>query len=157
MATQYSTVATGGTFDLLHKGHLELLRKAFSVSSFVIIGLSSDYFAAKRGKIPFHNYIQRFENLSSLIQKHFPNSSFEIIQLCDDFGPAVFQDKVKALIVSDETCNQGTVLNDRRESLNLSPVDIVTIPMILAQDGIRISSTRLQNSEIDFDGNKLLT
>ena len=66
--TRYDTAATGGTFDLLHRGHLELLKRAFSVSSLVIIGLTSDHFAARQGKTTFHNYIQRFENLSSLIR-----------------------------------------------------------------------------------------
>ncbi len=151
--TRYDTVAMGGTFDLLHRGHLELLRKAFSISSFVIIGLTSDYFAAKRGKITFHNYIQRFENLTSLIYKNFPNSSFEISQLDDDFGPAVLENRVQALVVSNETKEQGARLNKIRKDCNLCPVDVVLVPMVMAQDGKPISSTRLKASEIDFDGN----
>ena len=151
--TVYDTVAMGGTFDLLHKGHLELLRNAFCSSSFVIIGLTSDYFAATLGKTTFHNYIQRFENLTSLIHKHFPDSSFQINQLDDDFGPAALDDRIQALIVSDETRDQGSKLNDIRKSRNLCPVDIIIVPMVVAEDGKRISSTRLKNSEIDFDGN----
>ena len=150
---QFQTVATGGTFDLLHKGHLELLRKAFSVSSFVIIGLTSDDFAAKRGKTTFHNYIQRFQNLSDLIQENFPDAQYQISQLDNDFGPAVLEERVQALVASEETSNQGQVLNDMRKERNLEPVEVVVVPMVLAQDGQRISSTRLKNSEIDFDGN----
>ena len=151
--TTYGTVATGGTFDLLHKGHLELLKKSFSVSSFVIIGLTSDNFAAKRGKTTFNNYIQRFHNLTNLISEHFPNSEFRISQLDNDFGPAVLESSVEALVVSEETSKQGEVLNNLRKQRNLPPVNIVVIPMILAKDGKRISSTRIKNSEIDFDGN----
>ena len=149
----YDTVAMGGIFDLLHKGHLELLRQAFSISSFVIIGLTSDDFAAKRGKTTFNNYIQRFQNLTSLINDNFPESKFQISQLDNEFGPAVLEARVKALVVSEETENQGNVLNDLRSRCNLPNVDVVVVPMILAKDGKRISSTRLKNSEIDFDGN----
>ena len=151
--TNYGTVATGGTFDLLHQGHLELLKKSFSVSSFVIIGLTSDDFAAKRGKTTFNNYIQRFHNLTNLIRAYFPNSEFQISQLDNDFGPAVLESGVEALVVSEETSKQGKVLNDLRKKRNLPPVDVVVIPMTLAKDGKRISSTRIKNSEIDFDGN----
>ena len=36
-----------------------------------------------------------------------------------------------------------------------SPVQVVTVPMFLAKDGTRISTTRIKNSEIDIDGNLL--
>jgi pantetheine-phosphate adenylyltransferase len=60
---------------------------------------------------------------------------------------------VQALVVSDETGNQGDVLNQLRKEKNLSPVKIVIVPMVLAHDGNRISTTRIKNSEIDIDGN----
>jgi len=47
----FDLVAMGGTFDVVHSGHIALLDKAFSISSKVIIGLSSDQLAKKRGKI----------------------------------------------------------------------------------------------------------
>ena len=50
---KYDLVALGGTFEIIHKGHLELLRKAFSISSNVIIGLTSDDFAEKKRKKDF--------------------------------------------------------------------------------------------------------
>ena len=46
----FDLVAMGGTFDVIHSGHMELLGKSFSISSKVIIGLSSDQLAEKRGK-----------------------------------------------------------------------------------------------------------
>jgi len=151
--TQFQTVATGGTFDLLHRGHLELLRRAFSVSSFVIIGLTSDDLAARRGKTTFHNYIQRFQNLSDLIRENFPGGEFQIRHLDDEFGPAVLEKGVQALVASEETRAQGLVLNGMRRERGLPPVEVVVVPMVMARDGKRISSTRLRDSEIDFDGN----
>ena len=151
--SQYSLVAMGGTFDIIHEGHLALLSRAFEISDKVIIGLTSDELAAKKGKTPNNDYKKRFENLTSSISKEFQNHSFQISKLDDDFGPAVLEKGVEALVVSGETSNQGNVLNGLREKKKLPPVQIITVSMILAKDGERISTTRIKNSEIDTEGN----
>ncbi len=153
--SKYSLVAMGGTFDIIHKGHLTLLSNAFDISDKVIIGITSDELAAKRGKVPTNNYDNRFENLISIISKEFPNTFSEISKLDNDFGPAVLEKKVEALVVSDETSNQGIILNELRAKKNLPPIEIIVVPMFLAKDGTRISTTRIKNSEIDVDGNLL--
>ena len=153
--SKFSLIAMGGTFDIIHRGHLTLLENAFEISDKVIIGLTSDEFVQKKGKIPIHKYDERLKNLISVIFHKFPNTNFEISQLNNDFGPAVLEKDVQALIVSDETSDQGNVLNKLRTERNLPLVEIVVVPMFLAKDGVRISSTRIKNSEIDSDGNLL--
>ncbi len=153
--SKFSLIAMGGTFDIIHHGHITLLSTAFDISEKVIIGLTSDEFVQKKGKNPIHKYDERLKNLTSIIFKKFPNSYFEISQLNNDFGPAVFEKEVQALVVSDETKNQGNLLNKLRSERNLSPVEIIVVPMTLAKDGKRISTTRIKNSEIDSDGNLL--
>ena len=151
--SKFDLVAMGGTFDIIHKGHLRLLSEAFSISSKVIIGLTSDELAEKRGKKTLNNYEKRFETLMNTIKTNFPNRAFQISKLDNDFGPAVLEENVQALVVSDETGNQGEILNQLRAEKNLSPVKIVIVPMTLAQDGNRISTTRIKNLEIDVEGN----
>jgi Predicted nucleotidyltransferase len=51
--------------------------------------------------------------------------------------------------------NQGVILNQLRAERKLPPVQIITVPMFLAKDGTRISTSRIKNSEIDIDGNVL--
>ena len=150
---KFDQIATGGTFDIIHKGHLELLKKAFEISSNVIIGLTSDEFAEKKGKKTVNDYSSRLATLISVIEQKFPNSSFRISKLENDFGPAVLEEGVQALIVSEEKSFQGKVLNKLRVEKNLSEVEIVVVPMALAKDGKRISTTRIRNSEIDHEGN----
>ena len=150
---KYDIVAMGGTFDIIHDGHMKLLNKAFSISNKAIIGLTSDELAAKKGKNLLKNYHQRFESLKSLIEENCPNSSYDISKLENDFGPAVIEGSVQALIVSEETRNQGQLLNELRSKRNLPPVEIVVVPMVLAKDGGVISTTRIRNSEINGSGN----
>jgi len=151
--TKFHLVALGGTFDILHKGHFVLLQKGFSISSKVIIGLTSDELATKKGKNLLHDYFERYHTLESIIKKNFPNSQFEISKLDNDFGPAVLEKEVEALVVSEETIKKGQILNKLRHERQLPPLEIVSVPMVLATDGKRISTSRIKNSEIDAEGN----
>ncbi|WP_157927636.1 phosphopantetheine adenylyltransferase [Candidatus Nitrosotalea okcheonensis] len=153
--TRFKLVALGGTFDIIHRGHIELLRNGFSISSKVIIGLTSDELARKKGKIPINDYPRRYKTLEDVIKKNFPNSKYVISKLDNDFGPAVLEQEVEALIVSEETSSKGKDLNKLRTERNSPPVVVIVVPMALAKDGTRISTTRIKNSEIDADGNIL--
>jgi len=150
---QYRVIALGGTFDIIHIGHIELLKKGFSISEKVIIGLTSDEFALKNGKKLLNNYEKRHSALKSLIEKKFQNSKFHIAKLENEFGPAVMEDDVEALVVSTEMQHKGSILNKIRIERNRSPVDVVSVSMVLGQDGERISTTRIRNNEIDSKGN----
>ena len=150
---KFDLVAMGGTFDVIHKGHTTLLSNAFSISAKVIIGLTSDEMALRKGKKIQNDYNKRLETLGKIIEKNFPNAEFEISKLDNDFGPAVLQKEVQALVVSSETSNQGEVLNQLRKQKNLPVVEVIVVPMVLAKDGLRISTTRIKNQEIDYDGN----
>ena len=150
---KFDLVAMGGTFDVIHKGHLTLLSEAFSISAKVIIGLTSDDMALRKGKNLQNDYNKRLEVLLKTIKENFSNTEFEISKLDNDFGPAVLEKEVQALVVSGETSNQGDVLNQIRKQKTLPPVDVIEVPMVLAKDGLRISGTRIKNKEIDYDGN----
>jgi len=103
MQKRYKLVAMGGTFDVIHKGHLALLQRAFEVSESVIIGVTSDKFAAERGKKITNDYDTRISNLTKLLNGMSKNGRYEIKELNEDFGPALYTDNVEALVASKET------------------------------------------------------
>jgi len=70
----FDLVAMGGTFDIIHSGHMALLNKAFSISTKVIIGVTSDQLAVKKGKNPENDYSKRISLLKSTIEENFPDS-----------------------------------------------------------------------------------
>lgn len=150
---KFTLVAMGGTFDVIHKGHLTLLSEAFSRSEKVIIGLTSDEMVIRKGKKLRNDYQKRLEQLVKTIEKKFSGKEFQISKLDNDFGPAVLEKDVQALVVSSETSNQGQVLNQLRKQKRLPPVEVIEVPMVLAEDGFRISTTRIKNQEIDIEGN----
>lgn len=52
-------VLTYGTFDLLHYGHIRLLKRAKELGDYLIVALSTDEFNAVKGKKAFHDYNTR--------------------------------------------------------------------------------------------------
>lgn len=52
-------ILTYGTFDLLHYGHIRLLKRAKALGDYLIVALSTDEFNELKGKKAYHNYETR--------------------------------------------------------------------------------------------------
>lgn len=50
-------VITYGTYDLLHQGHINLLRRAKALGNYLIVGVTSDSFDRGRGKLNVRNNV----------------------------------------------------------------------------------------------------
>lgn len=59
-------VITYGTYDLLHYGHIELLRRAREMGDYLIVALSSDEFNQIKNKKSYYDYEQRKMMLESI-------------------------------------------------------------------------------------------
>jgi len=52
-------VITYGTFDLLHTGHINILRRAKEYGDYLIVAISSDEFNELKGKKAYYSFEQR--------------------------------------------------------------------------------------------------
>lgn len=59
-------VLTYGTFDLLHYGHIEILRRAKELGDYLVVAVSTDEFNDIKGKKAYHNYETRKKMLEAI-------------------------------------------------------------------------------------------
>lgn len=76
---KFKTVLTYGTFDLLHYGHLEILKRASVLGNKLIVGVSTDKFNEIKGKTCVLPYQKRKELIESLdyVDKVIPENNWD--------------------------------------------------------------------------------
>lgn len=77
-------VLTYGTYDLLHYGHIRLLKRARALGDYLIVAISTDEFNAGKGKKAYHSYETRKEMLEAVryVDLVIPEATWE--QKIDD-------------------------------------------------------------------------
>lgn len=72
-------IITYGTFDLLHYGHINLLRRAKELGDYLIVGLSTDEFNSAKGKRSYFLYEERKQLLEAIryVDLVIPESAWE--------------------------------------------------------------------------------
>lgn len=71
-------VITYGTFDILHVGHINLLKRAKELGSYLMVGLSTDEFNTLKHKTSFMSFQERKIILESIkyVDFVFPETSW---------------------------------------------------------------------------------
>ena len=59
-------ILTYGTYDLLHYGHIRLLKRAKELGDYLVVALSTDEFNDIKGKKAYHNYETRKKMLEAI-------------------------------------------------------------------------------------------
>lgn len=72
-------ILTYGTFDLLHYGHIRLLKRAKELGDYLIVAVSTDEFNAIKNKKAYHSYETRKKMLEAVryVDLVIPESNWE--------------------------------------------------------------------------------
>ena len=92
-------VITFGTYDLLHVGHVRLLKRAAALGDHLIVGVSSDQLNLnKKGRAPVYSTKDRLEILESIkcVNETFVEYSLE------DKGKYIQEHKADILVMGDD-------------------------------------------------------
>jgi len=151
----FNRVCIGGTFDILHKGHKVLIDKAFSITSkngLVTIGLTTDKYTVTKNKNASPFDIRKQKLIEYLKSRDYEN--YEIIPIDDKYGPTLSED-FDAIVVSTETRKTAEEINRKRKQFGLKSLKIIEVPLLLAEDNLPISSTRIKNGIINENGKRI--
>ena len=153
----FKKVALGGTFDKFHLGHEKLIDTAFEFGEFVLIGITSDNFAKKLSKIhEISPFDERVKSVREYVKRKWSGHKYEIFHLEDPYGPTITDKDIEAVVVSEETINRGKKINDIRIEKGLTAITLLVVDMILAEDGLPITSTRIHLGFVDRFGKVLI-
>lgn len=142
----YKKVAVGGTFDQLHKGHMELLTTAFSLGEVVVIGLTDEQMVTtKTLSVIIEPYRARKKNLEKYLQKKNLFTRARIIRLTDSLGPALTDDTIEAVVVGPRVSDEII-----KKIKKVKPV--IACKTIFASDGSYLSSTRIRKGRVRCNG-----
>lgn len=72
-------VITYGTFDLIHTGHINILRRAKELGDYLIVAISSDEFNKIKGKKAYYSFEQRKAILEAIryVDEVIPEEDWE--------------------------------------------------------------------------------
>ena len=108
-------VITYGTYDLLHVGHINLLRRARELGDYLIVVVSSDEFNAIKGKKAYYSFEDRKKILEAIryVDEVLPEYTWE--QKIDD----VVNNNVDIFVMGDDWKGKFDFLKDYCEVVYL--------------------------------------
>lgn len=108
-------VITYGTFDLLHVGHINILRRAKECGDYLIVAISSDEFNAIKHKQAYYTFEQRKAILEAIryVDEVIPEHNWE--QKVED----VQKHDVDAFVMGDDWTGEFDFLKDYCEVVYL--------------------------------------
>ncbi len=108
-------VITYGTYDLLHVGHINLLRRAKELGDYLIVVVSSDEFNAIKNKKAYYSFEDRKKILEAIkyVDEVLPEYTWE--QKIDD----VVNNQVDVFVMGDDWKGKFDFLKDYCEVVYL--------------------------------------
>jgi glycerol-3-phosphate cytidylyltransferase len=108
-------VITYGTYDLLHAGHINLLRRARELGDYLVVALSTDEFNAGKHKTAYYSYEDRKTILEAIkyVDEVIPELTWE--QKIKD----VVDNHIDVFVMGDDWKGQFDFLKDYCEVVYL--------------------------------------
>jgi len=108
-------VITYGTFDLIHTGHINVLRRAKEIGDYLIVAVSTDEFNEIKGKKAYYSYEQRKAILEAIryVDEVIPENTWE--QKIDD----VKKHDIDVFVMGDDWKGKFDFLKDYCEVVYL--------------------------------------
>ncbi|MDE9466103.1 glycerol-3-phosphate cytidylyltransferase [Xenorhabdus bovienii] len=135
-------IITYGTFDLLHVGHIRLLKRLKSLGDYLIVVISTDNFNQLKGKRSFFSYEERKEIVESCkyVDMVLPENTWE--QKRED----IINNKVDILGMGDDWSGHFDDLQDICEIIYLKRTENVSTTKIKNELSV-ITPQKLQELE----------
>ena len=108
-------VITYGTFDLLHTGHINILRRAKDLGDYLVVAISSDEFNALKDKKAYYSFEQRKAILEAIryVDEVIPEHTWE--QKIED----VKKRDIDVFVMGDDWKGEFDFLKDQCEVVYL--------------------------------------
>jgi pantetheine-phosphate adenylyltransferase len=154
---KFKSLICGGTFDHFHKGHKAFIKKALGSADSVLIGVTSDrYVQVFKSKIEIENFNIRKKAVKDYL--NFINAKAQIISINSAYDPDLeYSKKYDSILATSTTKKIVDEINSKRIQNGIPELCIITSSMVLAEDGLEISSTRVRDGEIDRNGKLYLS
>ncbi len=112
----FTRIITYGTYDLLHWGHIRLLKRAREMGDYLVVALSTDEFNDKKGKKAYHSYSERKKMLEAIryVDLVIPEDNWE--QKIDDIVTL----KIDKFVIGDDWLGEFDFLKKHCEVVYMS-------------------------------------
>ena len=119
-------VITYGTFDLLHVGHINILKRAKAQGDYLIVGLSTDSFNQMKHKDAVYSYQDRKRILEAIryVDEVIPEESWEQKQ------KDIEEHAISTLIMGDDWRGEFDALNAYCEVIYLARTPEISTTLI---------------------------
>ncbi|MCH8553449.1 MAG: adenylyltransferase/cytidyltransferase family protein [Natronospirillum sp.] len=122
------TVITFGTFDILHYGHIRILKRAREMGDRLVVGVSSDTLnERKKGRKPVYSQEERLAILTAIryVDEVFVEESLELKR---DY---ILQHKADKLVMGNDWAGKFDEFNDVCEVIYLERTPSISTTSII--------------------------
>ncbi|AOO75001.1 glycerol-3-phosphate cytidylyltransferase [Latilactobacillus curvatus] len=119
-------VITYGTFDLLHWGHIRLLKRAKELGDYLVVAISTDEFNQLKHKEAYHSYEHRKFILEAIkyVDEVIPETNWEQKQT------DIKKYNIDIFVMGDDWKGQFDFLKDQCEVIYLSRTEGISTSKI---------------------------